>query len=738
MADPTTDPAPATDPAADAFGALAATRPRVRRDVLFTQTPGGVLFHNADGGFHLTGRTAYRFASLVLPHLTGRHRLDEVCAGFGPAQRAMAAELVRTLYARDFARDIPEADALRPAPEDAAGQRFAAQIAYIDHYTDAAPDRFARYRAARVAVLGTDETARWVALGLVRNGCGGVGLAADFPEVDREAAQLADEGCPVSLDRLPDPAEGPGWAALEGYDVVVVTGPGAAGLTHRLLTEGVPEGRTLLPAWAFGERLVMGPLTTGAAAPAAGGCWSCALLRLGANVDAGTAAALWSEVAGGARSVDAGAPGPLTGPVAAMCGNLLAYEVFRLTSGVQPAETRGQVLLQDLSSLDVLAEPVPPHPRCRHCAPSGVPVTSPGTPEVPRTPSVAGAEEAQEAVDALNATASALVRPHTGVFIRFDDDDLTQTPLKVSRVELALPDGTVRAPAAADIHHLAGARTRALRRAAVLYVDHTVPAPAAGQEHGARVPPAALATYGGTDESPATAWTPALSLRTGEPHRVPVSAARPFGPHNRLRTHLAHAAGAGAGGSAAEAAGAALLAALAHTAVLDAVRGTPAVPLAEDAAGDAELEFLHKTAAALDLGVELLDLTGEGPAPVVLAREPGGRWAVAADLTRREAARAALRDLLGDAQLAAETGQEPDTGDPFVTDLAPAALTLAGVPGGPLDAATTFPEILARLGERGHDALYLDTTPADLATGHLATARVLLTGPACEDGTDAR
>ncbi|NEC95626.1 transcriptional activator protein, partial [Streptomyces albidoflavus] len=104
-----------------------------------------------------------------------------------------------------------------------------------------------------------------------------------------------------------------------------------------------------------------------------------------------------------------------------------------------------------------------------------------------------------------------------------------------------------------------------------------------------------------------------------------------------------------------------------------------------------------------------------------------------------EAARAALRDLLGDAQLAAETGQEPDSGDPFVTDLAPAALALAGEPGGPLDAATTFPEILARLGENGRDALYLDTTPADLATGRLATARVLLTVAApAEDGTDAR
>ena len=106
--------------AVSAFDALAGTRPRVRRDVLFTETPGGVLFHNADGGFHLTGRTAYRFASLMVPHLAGHHRLGDICQGFGPAQQAMAAELVKTLYDRGFARDIPEDESGPDAP-DASG-----------------------------------------------------------------------------------------------------------------------------------------------------------------------------------------------------------------------------------------------------------------------------------------------------------------------------------------------------------------------------------------------------------------------------------------------------------------------------------------------------------------------------------------------------------------------------------------------------------------------------------------
>ncbi|MYR90765.1 hypothetical protein GTY41_39115, partial [Streptomyces sp. SID685] len=59
--------------------------------------------------------------------------------------------------------------------------------------------------------------------------------------------------------------------------------------------------------------------------------------------------------------------------LAGMLGNLLAFEVFRLVTGALPAETRGQLVVQDLDSLDVLTEPLLPHPRCPYCsaAPEG-------------------------------------------------------------------------------------------------------------------------------------------------------------------------------------------------------------------------------------------------------------------------------------------------------------------------------------------------------------------------------
>ncbi|MCH0538182.1 TOMM precursor leader peptide-binding protein [Streptomyces sp. MUM 203J] len=710
------------------FDALAPTRPRIRRDVLFTETPGGVLFHNADGGFHLTGRTAYRFASLLVPHLAGHHRLGDICQGFGPAQRAMAAELVKTLYEREFARDIPEAEAADEAADSTVTRRFAAQIGYVDHYADGAPERFGRFRDTRVAVLGDDEVARWCALSLVRNGCARVAVTALSADLVAEAAALDEDGCPVLLDQL---TAGSGWPELTSYDTVVVTGPDAAGTTRRLLAEGVPDGVTLIPSWPFGGHAVTGPLVTATSA----GCWTCAVLRLGGNADAGAAADLWATVTGDVTP-PSGRALP-TGPVAAMTGNLLGYEVFRLATGALPPETDRQILVQDLESLDVMAEPVQPHPRCRRCAPL-VPAGDPGLPEaltLPVTPTVETARQAEALVDDLNRISGALVRPYSGIFKRYDDEEITQTPLKVSRVEVALGHGERRRIAAFDVHHLAGARMRALYAAAETYVEHVVPVDPGtpGTDGVTALGPDRLTTGGGTGAR-VTDWTAAASLLTKEPVRVPTAAVRPFGERNRDRVHLATRAGAGAGGTPQEAAGRALMSALSHDALLRAVRGTTEVrPLATAQEDDPELVFLLKSAGTLGVDAELLDL-GEAArttAHVVLARSGDGRWAVGAELSRRAAACAALRDLLGQAQLAAEDPEtEVDPGDPLLADLAPGTVAVTGEAVPPDGPATDFPSVLDRLRAAGRDALYVRTTPADLPAGGISTAYVLLTtGP---------
>ncbi|MCX4745734.1 TOMM precursor leader peptide-binding protein [Kitasatospora sp. NBC_01287] len=750
---------------------IAQTRPRIRRDVLYTRTPTGVLFHNAHGGFSLTTKNAYRFAALIVPHLDGTNRLADICAGLGENQRSMVTELVGALYGRGFARDAGPAPQ-NPAPlSPEVAARFAAQVDYVDHYVDDAAARFARYRGTRVAVLGEDELARWCALSLVRNGCAELSLRRDFPEVTAEAAELGNDGCPVTIHQLPPVA---GWAQLADADVVVVTS-GAAQVLELLAAE-LPEGRRLLPAWTIGDRAVLGPLLTAGRA----GCWVCAALRLGANGEPGEAAELWSRVAPLAPLEYTGRqPGR---PLAAMLGNLLGYEVFRLATGALPAETDGKLIVQDLDSLDVVCEPLLPHPRCPRCAalaedPEPV---APTTAELdaasaPRPQPADGAAEeaaAQAALAELEARA-VLVQPRAGLFSEYADDAWHQTPLKAGTVTLNLRPGLRRRITAFDVHHVAGARLRALRRAAELYAEQVIPPAglvvepaglaatgeaATGQAatggattgpaalRGATtvdpatadlvaVDPAALSTASGLPIGRVTAWGPARSLLTGRTHLVPAAALRPFGPHNQDRGFEATGAGGGAGGTLAEASARALCSALGYDALRRALRGAaePAVVPLDLLLSDVELTFLVRAAKNLGVDLELLRLGGpEEPLPVVLARDGGTRWALGSGPSLRDAVLAAARDLLGLVQLGRDLGpgQQGDAGDTLLAGLDPAVLVPGGgtadEPADELTARRSWSEVLARLRAAGRDVLLAPAGAADLRSGRLQVVKALL------------
>ncbi|MEU7040600.1 TOMM precursor leader peptide-binding protein [Streptomyces varsoviensis] len=748
--------------ATTAYEKIADTRPRIGRDVLFTETAEGVLFHNAHGGFHLAAKSAYRFASLIVPHLNGRHRVDELCAGLPADRRTMVTDLVGTLYERGFARAVPAEEAAPALPAEVA-EEFAAQINYIDHFEDGAAERFARFRGGRVAVLGDGPVARWCALSLIRNGGARVDVvpaatahdetaeAGGLGAVRAEAQRLTERGAPAELGLLPHGEEPLGWAGLGAYDVVVCTGPDAPRQIHRLLTEGIPAGRTVLPLTVLGDRAVAGPSMT-AGRP---GCWACAMLRLAANEEGPAhAAGVWSRVS---------LPGPRAAETAlgqnpaAQLGNLLGYEVFRLTAQAPAAETEGRIIVQELDSMDTRTERVLPHPDCSFCRAAGgrpaAPAVAGTLPAAPRVATAPTADDAEAVLAQLNAE-SELVGAVAGVFTRFADDDLTQTPLKATRLVLGTGGGRRRTVAAFDVHHAAGARLRALRTAVDVYVEHAVPLP--GVLRGAAladaravlptVDPASLSTASGLPVTAASvdAWVTATSLSCGERVLVPAAAVRTFGAHNAARAYVPTSAGSGAGGSLPEALHHALMSALAYDALEAAARGARRVTEVPRAAleGDAELRFLLRSLANLDTDADLLDL-GESEADnapeaepagsgayVLLARAAGGRWAVGADLTWQGAATAALRDLAGSVQLTREHPEDgaPDMGDTLLGAFEPAAVTVSGPAAPDLAAATTAEAVLERLRSSGRDVLVVPTASDDLLLGGAHSVRALLTG----------
>src|SRR5262249_30447322 len=177
---------------------------------------------------------------------------------------------------------------------------------------------------------------RWCVAGLLRNGVAQVGVLPSldrpetgFAEVAEEVAALVRDGCDVEVIRLASPVDG--WASLTGYDAGLLTDAGAAPrLITDLLAAGIPDGVVLLSATTYGDKVLVGPVMT-ANRP---GCWVCAALRFGANDESGAAAGMWSRAVVPATEVVSA----LSGPHAAMIGNLLAYETFRVLTGTMPAD----------------------------------------------------------------------------------------------------------------------------------------------------------------------------------------------------------------------------------------------------------------------------------------------------------------------------------------------------------------------------------------------------------------
>jgi bacteriocin biosynthesis cyclodehydratase domain-containing protein len=691
------------------FESVAATRPRIGRDVLFTAAYGGVLFHNSSGGFRIASSSAYRLAALLVPYFDGSRTVAELCAKLPDPQRAMVGELVSALLTRGFARDIPPGE-VDPATVlgTAVAKRFASQIGYIDHYTDGAPRRFAAFRDSTAVVLGSGPIAHSCAVSLIRNGMARVAIMGRGDGIAAaEADELAATGVPATVLDWRPAGDEPTWADLADADIVLVAGgDGAARLTHRLLAAGIPEGKTLVPAWTFGGRAIVGP----AGGAGRHGCWYCATLRLTANDSSGAAAEVWRgvAVAGALPSTPLRAAGPL----AAMIGNLLAFEVFRLTTGALPGETDGKVIIQDLESLDVVSEPLSPHPRCVYCRPQPSRAAF-GAVALDAEPSPLDDQEtAAHAAGAQLAARDGLVQPHVGVFQRFDDEDWDQTPAKIGTVLFTDPAGVPRRVSAFDVHHLVGARTRALAHAAVVYADGL----AEGAEGAAHVS--------------------GESLISGSPVEIPRAMVEPFGVANADRVVEPTRAGAGAGFDAAAAIRDGLASALAFTALLAAIEGVRPSQVPLDALGeDPELRFLTKSAANLGMTVELLDLGASAPggAHALLARcaEPRGGlklWTVAADPSWRDAAVRALCELVGQVQLRQQSAdpQVTDGRDPVLVDFDPDTLVVAGTGPARIEAAGSWQGVLDGLAAAGTDAVVAPIGGADLVNGGLFTVRVAL------------
>ncbi len=708
---------------------VAAVRPRLRHDVVFAESTEGVFLRHSDNGFVLKGRSAYRLVSSLTPHLTGEHSVEELCAGLGDAQTAMVTATIRTLLDRGFVRDRGREPDVVLAP--AVKARFQRQISLVEHYVDGAVGRFAAFRQTRVLLIGRGEVVDAAALALLRNGLLRVHrtMAGD-PRVDAEAVAMTEAGTPAEVVTRAD-------AHPSEFDVVVIAAGDSvgAGQVAALVREVRAGGSdvALLPVVVVGRAAVLGPLVRAGQE----GCWFCAMLRLGGSVDGPQAAELWR----GLMMPMSPATRSVSGPAAALIGNALAFDVFRLRTGCLAAETERSVLSCDLDTIESRRGVLLRHPLCSDCT------TAPGDP-----PLVVQAEDLVPALppdtDAFGADPyTVLVDDRIGLLGGYSDGSLPQSPVRVGRVKLLDPTG-VGAPArhltGFDLDTTLSGRDRAVRAALVAYVDTLGRHPATRSGSAADlttaghdpVDPASLQTWLGVTTRP-DRWVPATVLGTGSVRLVPAGAVYPtMGPANVVAfepTPVGGAAGWTTGGAVLDG----LLSALTYQALRTAADGAPVAPSVVD---DSDVEMLTRAADLLGRPVTVVDLPAGGTGAVSLAvtrDEQPPIWRVGSGLTRRDATVAALRDLVGTLRLAGD-GVDADLGTPLLAGFDPRTLRVEAhgpdAPPSVVDGA----ELVDRLGASGWNVLVVDTTTPELRDVGLTTVRVLLArGPVAPDGGES-
>ncbi|MBM0279032.1 TOMM precursor leader peptide-binding protein, partial [Micromonospora tarensis] len=593
-------------------------RPKLRHDVVFLDAPAGAYLRGPDTAFLIKGRSAFRWLTTLSPYLTGEHTLAQLTATLDQAQRQTVLTLVRALLARGFAKDAGDRSEV---PEPVA-RRFAAQIEFVDHFTDDPTGRFLRFHTARVALAGEGAALLAAATGLLRNGCLHLELYPDddparYAEALRaEVATLRADGLAAEVQVHDGPVDPSGADA-----VVYCTDRTGLSRLAELARDCHRDGPLLVPVLVDDERAVVGPTV----APGRTPCWLCAQLRLAAAAPADTAADFWRHLAVG---VGPDVPAPLPEVTARMLGNAAAFELFRVLTGAMAADSADAVLLLRRSTLESAREPVLPHPACPVC----------------RGVDVAGPEQPGGSDDETYQRAQSLVSPNAGVFTRFVDDPLEQAPLKTARLRLPGPGGP-REVTAFDVHTVQTARLGAYRIAvrdhAARYADPHDGVLATAQELRRRgehpVPWTELHTASGAvDDDPHRRSVGCRRPRWAAPRRCgcpprwrcpprPRTArASPSGrsPARRRPTRLDGVIDQG------------LADALAYQALTGAMRGVGGLSVVTEEAlvADDDTAFVVKAAHRFGRQLAVFALTGAAPAHAVLAvvDGPDGRdWRLA-------------------------------------------------------------------------------------------------------------
>lgn len=401
--------------------------PWLRRDTLFAATEGGVLISNASMGFEISGRGAYELFRALHPLFDGSLTLQEIRDSVPDDTWALINRFIKPLVEHGFLRWIPASD--YRVLEDDTRATYRDQIAFLAQFDDRPHQAFSNFHNARVLAVG------------------------GTPLIGSLVDNLRDNGA-LSVTHLEARSAAGAASQCGRYDLVVL-GPDSLSRLDEEWQEDVP----VMALCTAAERLWA--LST--AWNRSDASWRDAARALGTGLGGAT----WEKSLSSARAgVALWTTATSSESVQRLFGALVAYEIFKGLTGAIEAETSTSAIAFDCLMGETSTHRILPYLAFdglpMGSAPTGLTLERGAFPEmVPPCLDQGDSRAAEYEVDWAS-----LVDEYTLPAAQFDDLELEQVPVKVSR--LLTPQGIVRS---ASAWTTADARIDAIAHAYAAHVE---------------------------------------------------------------------------------------------------------------------------------------------------------------------------------------------------------------------------------------------------------------------------
>ncbi|MBN3555663.1 bacteriocin maturation protein [Fictibacillus nanhaiensis] len=384
---------------------------KINRDTfIYPQHNGGVYLRNNVTSIQMEGNTIEQWVQKLVPMLDGSRSIEEITDGLPDPYKEQVFKIAEVLYKNGFVRDTSQDLPHQLSP--ALLEKYASQIEFIDHLSHSGAHRFQKYRESKIAVIGCGPLLSSLTASLLQSGLPAFTIFHTNTKQNetnnlKELMKSATKTEPESSFTLLPFNENSCTEDLANIEYVLyaneVENTDQLSIIQKVCRD---QSKLFLPVTLQNHQAFVGPLQlTDSAA-----CWKTASLRLGKKDNKKTKFKS-SRTASN------------------LLANVTVFMLFKVITGVQ--ENPENVIYQlNVETLEGKWHPVFPHPL----------VTNNIKIEAIEDPLLFIKKAPTREVD-LHSLFYQITSSDTGIFQKFEEEDLSQLPLSQCNVQVADPFG---------------------------------------------------------------------------------------------------------------------------------------------------------------------------------------------------------------------------------------------------------------------------------------------------------